>query len=295
MPLSARLAVWTSAWLAGRVGYDDVLEAVTADGRRHAVIGLRAALPVHPGVGPTSPGPDLAAAPPEQEGSEDRLGASLLAWRAAGDVVRLALPVPGDVRGLPQPRLVPEPDLAASGSAFVAAATAAGEAVYGGGLGLVPQVADPTASSASRLVTWRAFAVGAPPADTGQLSEAEHELAVAVRETATLFTAAELAGTTRRDVGDELARARRAGERLHLPAGFDPRATALVARAERLGEALELALTDDRGGAIDRTGISTRAAALRELAATVRRARMIAYNSGFDQDSGQGVGSGPSY
>nr|MDQ6938346.1 hypothetical protein [Actinomycetota bacterium] len=67
---------------------------------------------------------------------------------------------------------------------------------------------------------------------------------------------------------------------LHLPAGFEPRATALLARAERLGDALDLALADDRGGAVDRTGISTRTEALQQLAGVVRRARLVAYNGG---------------
>lgn len=272
MPLSARLAVWTSAWLNGRASYDDALDAVSADGRRHVVSGLPAALPVHPGSGRGSADAGRR--------DEDRLGAALLAWRAAGDVVRLALPVPGDGRGMPRPADSPAAVGGDAGSAFLAAAMAAGEAVYGGGLGLVPQPVYPSPGSAPRLVRWRAFAVGAAPPDLGQLSEAEHELAVAIRETAAVFTAAELAGTNRADVGDELARARRAGEHLHLPAGFEPRATALLARAERLGEALNLALADDRGAAVDRTGISTRTEALQQLAGVVRRARLVAYNGG---------------
>ena len=125
-PVSATLAVWASAWLAGRVGYDDVLDAVTAGTHSHVVVDLRRSESVRRGgsdAAPTHRGPAESA--PDEPGVV-RLGAVLIDWRAAGEPVRVCLPVPGDVRGVPA-----TPD-------FLAAALEAGQAAYAGRLGLVP-------------------------------------------------------------------------------------------------------------------------------------------------------------
>jgi hypothetical protein len=53
----------------------------------------------------------------------------------------------------------------------------------------------------------------------------------------------------------------------------------LVAQAERLQAVLDIAALDPTGGAIDRTGIAARTAALRPLAMAVRRARVAGYNA----------------
>jgi hypothetical protein len=103
-------------------------------------------------------------------------------------------------------------------------------------------------------------------------------LTTAIRESASALSAADVAGWVD-DIADTLHDARRAGERLNLPPGFPPRAVALLAQAERLQAVLDLAFTDPTGGAIDRTGIAARAAALRPLAAAVRRARVAGYNA----------------
>ena len=75
---AGRFAVWATAWLNGRASYDDALDALHGDSA-HRVTGL--------------PGTD-AAVP---------LGWALAALRGLGERrFRLVLPVPGDVRGLPQ-------------------------------------------------------------------------------------------------------------------------------------------------------------------------------------------------
>ena len=174
--------------------------------------------------------------------------------------------MPGDVRGVPV-----TPD-------FQSAALEAGQGVYSGRLGLVPSRSAESPSSAPPVVTWRAFAVDPAVTDPLQLSDAEQALAVAVRETATLLKDRDLTGGRPPDPV-ELERVRRASEGLHLPAGFPARAAGLLASAERLQAMVDLAGRDAHGGAVDRVGIDTRAAALRELAVTVRRARLAGYNA----------------
>ncbi|MCL2782227.1 MAG: hypothetical protein FWD74_12235, partial [Actinomycetia bacterium] len=157
----AALAVWATAWLAGRAASDDVLRVTIGDDGPHRVIGL----PDGPGGPPPPPAPDGLAGPsgPNRPPSAP-LAAALIEWRRCADAVRLVLPVPGDPRGLPGP---PE---------FRAAALDAGEAVYGGWLGLVPQVFDHPVSSAPATVTWTAFVVEQPPQDPLSIADAQFEL-----------------------------------------------------------------------------------------------------------------------
>lgn len=102
------LAAWSSAWLTGRVPYDDVIDAVV-EGEVHRVVGL--------------PGQDDPVP----------LGWALSALREHGETrMRAVLPVPGDPRGLPGP------------GPFSVSAMQAGEGVLGQRLGLTPDVGDGT-------------------------------------------------------------------------------------------------------------------------------------------------------
>lgn len=240
---SGPLVAWASAWLGAQVDL-----AAAAGGA-------------------------IGADAPHQVGGLDQFGAepvplreALLAWQRAGATVRLVLPVPGDVRGLPGP------------SAFRSAALGAGEAVCAPGLSLVPQVIEHLPSSAPTTVLWQAFDTEAPPEDHLQISDAQYELRTAIRESASALSAADTAGRID-EVAEQLRDARRAGEELNLPPGFPPPAVALLAQAERLQAVLDLAAQDPTGGAIDRTGIAARAAGLHPLAAAVRRARVAGYNA----------------
>jgi hypothetical protein len=244
---SGVLAAWSGAWLHGRCGPDEVIDAVTGSDAPHQVGGL--------------PGFDAELVSLHQ---------LLRAWCTAGDPVRLVLPVAGDVRGLPGP------------AAFRSAALEAGEAVCGGGVGAVPQLIDYAPSSAPCTVLWQAFAIEPVPPDPLQLGEAQHDLTTTIRESATALSAADVAGWVE-DIADALHDARRAGEHLNLPPGFPSRAVALLAQAERLQAVLDLVEQDPTGGAIDRTGIAARAAGLRPLATAVRRARLAGYNALVDQ------------
>lgn len=240
---SGALAAWSGAWLRGRCGPDEVIDAVTESDSPHQIGGL--------------PGYDAELVSLQQ---------LLRAWRNSGEPVRLVLPVAGDVRGLPGP------------AAFRSAALEAGEAVCGGAVGVIPQLIDHSPSSAPPTVLWQAFAIDPVPPDPLQLSDAQHELTTAIRESASALSAADVAGWVD-DVADALHDARRAGEELNLPPGFPSRAVALLAQAERLQAVLDLAEQDPTGGAIDRTGIAARAAGLRPLATAVRRARLAGYNA----------------
>ena len=241
---SGPLVAWASAWLAGHAGFDHVLGAV--EGRQLVDSTCDGAFSAH--------------------GRAGTLGEVLIVWRQASVRPRLVLPVAGDVRGLPGP------------PAFQAAALEAGEAVFAAGVGLVPQRVSRAPSSAPPLLVWQVFDVDEPAQDYISLTEVQHELTEAIRDSASALSSAEI-GDWFADVQSPLADARRAGERLDLPAGMPARAVALVAQAERLSAVLELAGTDPVGGAVDRVGSVARSDALRPLATAVRRARAAGYNA----------------
>lgn len=232
-----------AAWYAGYVGPDEVVDAVTQDDAMHEVAGL-----------------GLDTLP---------LREALAVWRREAAPVRLALPVPGDVRGVPGP------------TEFREAALDAGEAVWSGSLGLVPEITEYYPSSAPTTVTWQAYVIEPAPPDYLQLAEVQYELTTAIREAATALAAADVAGGAA-DIADALHDARRAGETLNLPPRFPSRAVALLAQAERMHAVLELAACDPEGGAIDRFGMSARTSALRPLGVAVRRARLAGYNAAAD-------------
>jgi len=246
IPLSGILAAWTSAWLRGRVGSDDALAAVE---------GLRAAGP-HRVVGLGGAGE------PAQP-----LAAALVQWRRTGAAaVTAALPVPGDVRGLPVD------------AALRAAALETGEAALGGRLALVPTAPSPSPSSAPAGVLWRAFAVEPAAEDPIWVADAEHELSEAIRDCAGALAQAQTA-RWRPELGPALGAARAAADHLPLPVGHPQRAVRLLAQAERLAAMLELADPTGPGDAVDRCAMAARAAALAPLIAAVRRARVAGYNA----------------
>ena len=253
-PRSALLAAWGSAWLAGDAALAELLERVCAHDDAHDVCGLDplgAVLPL------------------------DRAVARL---RADGTTrLRVVLPAPGDLVGLPGP------------GRFTAAAVEASEGVLflrpdGLGTGLVPTLTahgspfDGTVTT----VSWTAYDVALPGPDPGPfLHDAEHDLRRGVVEVAGLLRDLDVA-RWRPEVADALADLRRQArtgiDEEELPGGYPPRARELLVRARQVGAVVQLAL-EDTGGAVDSREAAARERALRDLGGIVRRARVAAYNA----------------
>ena len=196
---SVSLSLWANAWLAGRAAPDDVLDALSQWAPKHSVTAYDAAAATSTGL----PWPDV----------NDAGAVSLLQTlrTAAGSreapqpTVSLALPVPGDVRGLP------------AGTTFQRDALQAGEAVIvtserGAPVGLVPEFeyddvneggfdfgsADDDFDEAPELrrLAWTAYSLPSPPVvDFIDLGVAEYELRSAVRSAADALTALRAGGT----------------------------------------------------------------------------------------------------
>ena len=105
LPVSARFALWFSAWTAGAISLDDARDGVVGPDAAHDVVGL-----------------------PDQPDSVPMILALGLLRTEGGREAGLALPVPGDLLGLAGP------------ADFNAEVVEAGEGVlvHGSGLGLVP-------------------------------------------------------------------------------------------------------------------------------------------------------------
>lgn len=191
--------------------------------------------------------------------------------------LRVVLPVPGDVVGLPGP------------SAFTSAALAASEGVFalrddGAGSGLVPTITahgsvfDGTVTT----VTWTAFDVTSVGPDPGPfLHDAEHDLRRGLVECVELLRGLDVARWRPELAGalQELrGQARRGIDDDELPGNYSIRARQLLAQARQLAGVLSLA-TVDAGGAVDTRETVAREQALRGLEQLVRRARIAAYNS----------------
>ncbi|WP_369138597.1 hypothetical protein [Modestobacter versicolor] len=236
---AGRVAVWATAWLTGRASYDAALDALLGD-TAHRVVGL----------------PDTEEAVP--------LGWALSALRGLGERrLRLVLPVPGDVRGLP-----PVP-------ALVAAALESGQAVVGDRVALVPEELGPEA------VSWTAFDLaGAPPLPPpveGNLRAVSGELDLAVGDAARTLVSLDLARWNP-EVPGLLAGLAKTTRAPGLPDGHEPLALSVLGRAQRLSRVLDLAMADAPGAAVTHQQAAARDDALRPLADAVRHATVASYN-----------------
>jgi hypothetical protein len=193
------------------------------------------------------------------------LGWALTALRGLGERrLRLVLPVPGDVRGLPR------------SAALTALAMETGQAAVGDRVALVPEQAGPEA------VLWTAVDLaGLPPlpaAPEGSLRAAAGELDLAVRDAARTLAELDLARWNP-EVPALLAGLSAPSPGSWLPPDADPAALALLTRAERLGRVLDLATADAPGGAVTSLQAAARDDALRPLAQAVRQAMLAAVNA----------------
>lgn len=251
-PRSALLAAWGNAWLAGDAALPELVARVTAHDDDHVVVGLGAAdLPV---------------------------GRAVARLRAAGvRRLRVVLPAPGDVVGLPGP------------GPFTSGALSTSEGVLalredGTGTGLVPALTSHGShfDGTVTTVTWTAYDVVVAGPDPGPyLHDAEHDLRRGVLECVGVLRDLDAArwSPAVAEALQDLRRSARAGiDEEELPGGYPPRARELLVRARQLAGVLSLA-GDDLGGAVDTRAAAAREAALRELARVVRRAHVAAYNA----------------
>ncbi|MDT0275272.1 hypothetical protein [Blastococcus goldschmidtiae] len=237
---AGRLAVWATAWLTGRTSFDEALDAVTGD-TAHRVSGL--------------PGTDGAVP----------LGEALAALRGLGERrLRLVLPAPGDVRGLPAvPGLAP-------------VALEVGQAAVGDRVVMIPEPLGP------EVLQWTAFPLDGiappPPPVEGTLRAAAGALDLAVTDSARTLAELDLA-RWHPEVPELLAGLARPKPAPGLPDDHDPLALAILGRALRVAAVLDLAMADAPGGAVNQAQAARRDAVLRPLSGAVREAVTAAYNA----------------
>jgi hypothetical protein len=237
---AGRFAVWATAWLTGRTSYDDALDALLGE-TAHRVTGL-------PGTTEAVP-----------------LGWALTALRGLGEHrLRLVLPVPGDVRGLPR------------ADGLTATALEAGQAAVGGRVAFVPEPLGPEA------VAWTAFPLdGAPPVPPpaeGSLRAVSGALDRAVNDAARTLADLDLA-RWHPEVPALLAGLAQPSRAPGLPPDTDPLAPVILGRAGRLAQVLDLAMADAPGAAVTHAQAAARDHALRPLTHAVREAVTAAYNT----------------
>ncbi|MET7504170.1 hypothetical protein [Streptomyces microflavus] len=250
-PRSGLLAAWGNALLAGLVSLDDAALAIVGEDALHRVEGL-----------PGEAGP---------------VGLTLALGRLRGlgaTGFRVALPVPGHPLGLSGP-----PD-------FNARALEAEEAVVASGVpyGLVPEVSEVGPEGDLHVeVVWRVLPVReAPPADVPSLSEAERELAEALRDATAVLSRLDVAGSgpmAEAAVDAYRARAEGGSGREVLAPGYPPRAVRVLELAQRVGLLVSVAYRSGHGGAVSASEIAARGAALRPVERVARRAQVAAYNA----------------
>ena len=193
---SATLSVWANAWLAGKAAPDDVLDALSCWAPIHSVTAYDSVAAGHTGL----PWPDIHDAGAVSLLQTLRTAAGWAVTRTPS--IRVALPVPGDVRGL------------APGTQFERDALATGEAVIvthpddpGLAVGLVPEFGydesdDELVIPELCALSWTVYSLpGAPVIDHIDLGEAEYTLRSAVRSAATALSTIGL-GSAGVDVDD---------------------------------------------------------------------------------------------
>jgi hypothetical protein len=248
---STRFTAWVRAWRAGLVPFDDLAEEITEG----------------------APDEEHLAADAPGTWSDVPLGSALPAFaKVHPDEIRLVLPVPGDPRGLPGP------------GEFTNAALLSGEGIVARGFGLVPEVRTHTSGSGMTFSTvlWRFHPLPETAVRAGltepTAAEAEADLSTALAETTHQLTRLDVAHW-RPELAGALAALRKPDAGTDLPAGFDPRARRLYARAAVLDRVLALAETAAPGGAVNNHEAQQRDAALRPLTTACRRALVAACNA----------------
>ena len=273
---SVSLSVWANAWLAGVAAPDDVLDALSQWAPSHSVTAYDAVAAGSTGL----PWPDM---------THSGTMSLLQTLRTAAGVpvgvpaVSVALPVPGDVRGLP------------AGTQFQQDAVTAGEAILINGdpsstaVGLVPDFEyddsdglDESDEMELAGLNWTVYSLpSGPVAEHVDLGDAEFALRSAVR------SAADALGAIRAEAGGvDVADPRRLVEQVMESSGQHRAPDHAPSRALRVLENaahIDAIVTVSSGlmpiGLQSSSEAQIANEALRPLAAVVRSARLAAVNA----------------
>jgi hypothetical protein len=228
LPAAARLVAWGNACLAGAVSPDEAAEHVTGPGdATHRVFGL-----------------------PGESGGVSMTYA-LARLRAVGVTsMRLALPRPGDVSGLPGPPSFNERALASGSAALAAGPSPLGLLDESRGAWTVHQVAHDVRTPLS-------------------LADAERDLHRVMRTATARLVHLDVA-RWQPAAADVLTHQAQAAPS-PLPANADPGAARLLDTAVRLLSIVEVARADD-GAAVSAAEMASRLEALRDIETVARRA-----------------------
>jgi hypothetical protein len=270
---SISLSVWANAWLAGAAAPDDVLDALSLWAPSHSVTAYDSVAAGRTGL----PWPDL-----DDAGAVALLQTLRTAAGPTGSAppIGVALPVPGDVRGLP------------AGTQFERDAVTAGEAIIvsrdpAAAVGLVPEFEYDELDDESDYepetcaLSWTVYSVpGAPMPEHPDLAEAEYALRSAVR------SAADALGALRAGTGAEVADPRGLVEQVMESARHHKVPDHAPSRALRVLENaahVDAIMTVSSGlipiGLQSSTEVQIANEALRPLARVVRSARMAAVSA----------------
>lgn len=271
---SLSLSVWANAWLAGAAAPDDVLDALSLWAPIHSVTAYDSVAASRTGL----PWPDL-----NDSGSVSLLQTVRMAAGPAGHAptIRVVLPVPGDVRGLP------------AGTQFQRDAVTAGEAVIVAGdpsaaIGLVPEFEYDEIDDGSEFepdpyaLSWTVYsAPGVTAAAELELGDAEYALRSAVR------SAADALGTLRAGAADAdiedprglVEQVLESGRQHRVPDHAPTRALRVLENAAHVDAIITVSSGLIPIGMHSSAEVQMANDALRPLSAVVRTARMSAVSA----------------
>lgn len=264
---STTLTVWAGSWLAGCSAPDDLLDALRTWAPRQSVAAGDPVTGGHTGL-PWAAHDEADAGP----GAGIMVLLKLIreAVAAPGAELRLVLPVPGDVRGLPV------------GSEFAAAATEAGEGLLLGapgtqGTGLVPVWTEDEA------LRWTVYTTVIPMTSEPDmpLGEAEYSMRQAVRDAADALMQLH---TTGMDTGGipprDLIEAELEGHTRHAyPESMPLRARRILDSADQVAAILTVAEREPASAPTSASAAAAQETLLRPLWNAIRAARLAAVHA----------------
>ncbi|MGK8500025.1 hypothetical protein [Nocardia asiatica] len=261
---SATLTVWASSWLAGRSAPDDVLAALHAWAPKHTIAAG------DPFTGGRTDLPWSAHGNLPGSGVMALLKVIRETMAQPGSQLRLVLPVPGDVRGVP------------TGTAFAADALEAEEGILIGvpgadGTGLIPQWAD------DDTLQWTVYSTPIPaaPGPDMSLGEAEYAMREAVRDAADALMKLHTTSLGAADSDPrELIEAELADYSRHdYPESIPLRAKRILDTADHVAAILTVAQREPASAPTSASAIGAQESLLRPLWDAIRAARLVAVHA----------------